>query len=215
MKKICLICGKEFTSIYSYQKYHKRCAKEANRRNARERYKPSETTFPEYHCPECGHYTQLDFEPKSSPLKWRNLICKHCGTKKENEALDKPSSKGVESNSVNRKIKTLPNLERFEDYKHCIKNTCVICGRDIPGDWQWYRARGNYCDDCLGRIKRNIRKEIGKEERTLMEEILMSKLSMSKKAIAQRKYRRKNLEKIRAYNKEYMRKWRLNKKKLV
>lgn len=95
----------------------------------------------------------------------------------------------------------LAELDNPEIHRHKIKKRCGKCGDKIPGTWEEYRVRGNYCHRCSGEHRGRIPS-------------LPKKLLMTEKAIKQREYRRRNIKRVRAYNKEYMRRRRAKLKKV-
>ena len=47
-------------------------------------------------------------------------------------------------------------LYSVEQQKTFIKNTCW-CGNSIPGTWEYYQVRGNYCAECNVRAEQMVK----------------------------------------------------------
>jgi len=75
-KKKCLICGKEYESKASWQKY---CSKECKLKAQKKRYKKyqkREKKFPKYIMPD-GKIIQLSFDPIREKQRYENFIQKN------------------------------------------------------------------------------------------------------------------------------------------
>lgn len=86
-KRICEICGKDFTKdnpIYNQLYCSRKCAKEGNNRTARAlrrkiaEYKRTHKTFPKMICPHCGYTKQLKFCILEDWDKAKKARCPKC-----------------------------------------------------------------------------------------------------------------------------------------
>jgi len=118
-------------------------------------------------CPEC----KKRFTPNPDTRKPQKFCCDKCQRIYNTRRLNIRIKNGTHIPKKRVEVEGLKFNE--EDYKQNFKTHCVSCGKKIPGTWESYQIRGNYCSECNVRIKEHWRDNI-REIRKLEKELKAS-----------------------------------------